>query len=254
MTCDEARDRLLSARRGRLSPEEARALAAHLEGCAACRAEDAADRALDEALASRLPRHAAPAALKAKLSASARPPSRWRAAVPAIAAAVAVAASVSLYYERAVIPRVRAVAQLETEVVNDHLRLVTREQPLPVESGGIHQVKPWFTGKLDFAPVVPFSGDDEFPLQGGAVSWLLDRKAAAFEFKRRLHTITLLVFRAEGLRFPGGASVSMGHAEAHRLKLRGFNVVMWRDGDLGYSLVSDVDGAELLTLGAKITP
>ena len=33
---------------------------------------------------------------------------------------------------------------------------------------------------------------------------------------------------------------------------RGFNVLLWRDGDLGYALVSDVDRSELARLAAKV--
>ena len=33
---------------------------------------------------------------------------------------------------------------------------------------------------------------------------------------------------------------------------RGFNVLLWRADDLGYALVSDVDGAELRDLAARI--
>ena len=33
---------------------------------------------------------------------------------------------------------------------------------------------------------------------------------------------------------------------------RGFSVVAWRRGDLGYALVSDVDGHELTALAAKL--
>jgi anti-sigma factor RsiW len=144
-----------------------------------------------------------------------------------------------------VIPGVRATASLDVEAVNDHLRLLTSEHPLDVESGGIHRVKPWFAGKLDFAPTTAFAGDDDFPLQGGAVSWFLDRKAAAFGYKRRLHAITLLVFRAEGLAFPASARAS---------RARGYNIVIWRDGELGHALVSDVDASELAALRAQITP
>src|SRR6185369_13609046 len=96
-----------------------------------------------------------------------------------------------------------------------HLRVLVSEHPLEIESGGMHQVKPWFTGRLDFAPVVPFLGDDEFPLQGGAVGYFLDRKAATFVYKRRLHTISLFVFRADGLSFPTRGQEPMGRVRAH---------------------------------------
>jgi anti-sigma factor RsiW len=33
---------------------------------------------------------------------------------------------------------------------------------------------------------------------------------------------------------------------------RGFNVLLWRDGELGYCLVSDVNRSDLDTLAARI--
>ena len=48
----------------------------------------------------------------------------------------------------------------------------------------------------------PSRGDDDFPLVGGSVGYFRDCKAAVFVFKRRLHTITLLVFPPEGLAWP----------------------------------------------------
>ena len=148
----------------------------------------------------------------------------------------------------------RATAQLETEAVNDHLRILYSEHPIEVESGGIHQVKPWFTGRLDFAPALGFAGDAEFPLQGGAVSWFLDRKAAAFVFKRRLHTISLFVFRADGLPWPTSGLVPVGRVMARPGRVRGFNVLSFRDGELGYALVSDVDANDLAALCGRIEP
>ncbi len=220
--------------------------------------DDAVDRALGEALAKRLPRYQAPPSLKRRLEERhlAERPSpwraRWRAAAPALAVGLSLAAGIPLYYESVVLPRTRATAQLELEAVNDHLRVLYSERPLEVESGGIHQVKPWFAGRLDFAPTMAFGGDLDFPLQGGAVSWFLDRKAAAFVFKRRLHTITLFVFRADGLTWPTSGLVPIGRVMARPSRVRGFNVLLWRDGDLGYALVSDVDPNDLATLGARV--
>jgi anti-sigma factor RsiW len=137
------------------------------------------------------------------------------------------------------------------EAVNDHLRVLYSEHPVEVQPG-IHQVKPWFEGRLDFAPVVAFAGDDDFPLQGGSVAYFLDRKAATFVFKRRLHVITLFVFRAEGLPWPAVATEPVGAARGELRTTRGYHVLLWRKDDLGYALVSDMDPRELSTLGAKI--
>jgi len=254
MSCDDARALLLDAQRGRLAPELRARMQAHVQGCAACAHEEAAEALLSDALEHRLPQHAAPVALKRRLAQTWPRPEdtgRWRrwgrVLVPAAVAAALLVVAVPLYYQRA-----GRGETMVAEAVNDHLRVLTSQHPLDVESGGIHQVKPWFEGRLDFAPVVRFAGDAEFPLRGGAIGYYLDRKAAVFVFGRRLHTITLLVFRADGLPWPRGDEQRIGAARAHVSSERGFTCVLWREGELGYALVSDVDPADLNGLAAKL--
>jgi len=139
------------------------------------------------------------------------------------------------------------------EAVNDHLRMLDRPRPLDVESGGIHQVKPWFTGRLDFAPVVAFAGDEQFPLKGGSIGYFVDRRAAVFVYGRRLHSITLFVFRASGLPWPTHGLRPLGSIAVYATAARGFNVILWERGDLGYALVSDLDSTELLQLARLIS-
>jgi len=259
MTCDEARELLLDAQRGRLPADQRGALEGHQASCEACAHEAAAEALLSEALEGRLPQHAAPVALKRRLAAAwpdapaAEPaPRRWaswrRALVPALAVGVLLLAALPLYYQRSSGPGEPMV----TEAVNDHLRLLSSQHPLDIESGGMHQVKPWFEGRLDFAPVVRFLGDDEFPLRGGAVGYYLDRKAAVFVFHRRLHAVTLLVFRAEGLPWPRRGLERVGGVTAQVTTSRGFNAIVWREGELGYALVSDVDLPELARLVGRL--
>ena len=143
---------------------------------------------------------------------------------------------------------------MDAESVNDHLRLLASRRPLDVESGGLHQVKPWFAGRLDFAPVVTFEGDADFPLKGGSVGYFRDRKAAVFVYARRLHPISLLVFRADGLSWPSRSLTRVNDVEASVAAERGFNVIVWRRGELGYALVSDVDAGELKAFAARLTP
>lgn len=49
--------------------------------------------------------------------------------------------------------------------------------------------------------------------------------------------------RADGLALPPRAT---------RRTERGFNVVLWRGGALGYALVSDVERADLAALASKL--
>jgi anti-sigma factor RsiW len=243
-TCAELQPLLRDAARGRLDQGQATVVTAHLGTCAACRAISDQERVLDQLLEEKLPQHPASLALKRRLAA--RLPSvhepvksarsrRW-----ALLALPLAACAVLVLLLR---PGTGARDPLVDEAINDHLRVVYRDQPVDVASGGPHRVKPWFTGRLDFAIPHVYGGDDEFTLVGGAVALFHDRKAALLVYKRQLHTISLFVFPSDGLVLPSDARVRQE---------RGFSVVLWHDGDLGYALASDLNGADLQTLARRI--
>jgi anti-sigma factor RsiW len=258
MDCTEVRNHLLDRRRGTLSAELRELVNAHLAGCEACRAEDAADRELSVALRDRLPRRDAPDSLRRSIERrlagdppKAARPGRGRRGALAFVAAATLALAAAFF----IVSKPSQPDAMVAEAVNDHLRVLYGSRPIEIESGGVHQVKPWFEGRVDFAPAVGFGGDDDYPLQGGAIAYFIDRKAAAYVYKRRLHVITLFVYRADGLPWSplqAGSSVTLGHAHAKEVTTRGFHVLLWRDGDLGYALVSDLDPRELEVLGSKI--
>ena len=251
MDCQTARLQLLDDQQGRLDPTAATALGAHLAQCPECSREEMAERLLTEQLERHLPQHAAPLALKRRLAAQwstaprvppIRPRGSWR-RWPAIAAcvlALIIAAAVVAGWLAGRDPAERLVS----EAVNDHLRVLARGPALDVPSGDMHQVRPWLTGRLDFAPVIRFAGDADFPLRGGTVDYFLDRRAAVAVYGRRLHTVTLIVTRAEGLPWPDPPSVAA--------RARGFNVRLWQRDGLGYALVSDLDPTELARLAERL--
>ncbi len=254
MDCTEARTHLLDRRRGRLDDSLRGPLDAHLADCADCRREDAADGALSELLDARLPRRPAPPSLRRALEARLEPRrtlrarGQWMRTFAAMAAGAAIAVLAMILWR----DRSSAEQAMVGEAVNDYLRVRYSEHPVEIESGGIHQVKPWFQGRIDFAPLTSFGGDDEFPLQGGAVSYFVDRKAAAYIFTRRLHVVVLFVFRADGLPWPGLGLRPIGRARGTFVTSHGYHVALWHEGDLGYALVSDVNETDLTVLAAKI--
>jgi anti-sigma factor RsiW len=273
MDCADARHLLLDLVRERLAAPLAESVRSHLSGCPACRRAAAAEAALEAVLTERLPHPAAPAALKTRLlahaalagaslaEASARAPApppaalgvaaRARAgrfrfsrfAAPALAAAMALF-SVGLLAERRWAAPGAEAPRLTDEFVNDHLRFLAALRPLELESAENHQVKPWFEGRLDFAPVVPVPDVRDLALRGGAVGYVLDRRAAVVAYTLRRHAVTMLVFRADGLSWPDSSPLN-ADSPGFTGATRGFSVVAWRAGALGYALVSDVDPSEL---------
>ncbi len=252
MDCGGARELNLNGLRGRLSSELASQLREHLSTCAPCRDHAEAERVLGEVLDVHLPQYAAPLALKRRLAAgwpastpAAPAPRRIERSARAAAMAMAAAAAVILVVGSSTaffVQQRSELSQLESETVNDHLRMLGGA-PLAQVAGGLHEVKPWFGGKLDFAPAVQFAGNEDYPLQGGAVEPFLDRRAAVFVYRRRLHTASLFVVQGDGLAFPTTLRTRI---------VRGFSVALWKAGGQGYALVSDLNLGELLELQAEI--
>ncbi len=258
MDCNDAQIMIVDDVRGRLSSEEQARLHEHVAGCEACAHESRVEQALTDVLTNRLPKSKAPQSLLRRLrrrSSAARTDRfrgpAWWATLAAAAAALALSLSGWIVYKSTLAPGDDGA--LTHEAINDHLRITFSEHPIEIASGGIHQVKPWFAGKVDFAPVIGFSGDDDFPLVGGSVAYFIDRKAAAFLFQRRLHKISLLVFPIDGLPWPRAGSRDVGDLKAVARSARGFNVLFWQANGLGYALVSDVDAAELSALALKVS-
>jgi len=249
------RAQMLDALRGRLDEAARVSFEQHLASCEECQKIFEREKALDRALGKR-PTYALPNHLRERLNAqvspkpASKPKSSWLTRRPAMVAFAAVPLLAVLLFVRA---WTNPNQELVSEAVNDHLRVLYAEHPIEIASGGIHQVKPWFTGRVDFAPPISFSGDDEFPMEGGSIALFVDRKAATFVFKHKLHTITLFVFRNEGLNFPIRNNVKLGSLAGTATRLRGFNTLLWKDGDLGYALVSDVNADELVRLANKVT-
>ena len=206
---------------------------------------DPAERALDELLR-RAPRHTAPEALRRRLRLLVGPAVVPAPRIRAWAALVPLAAGLLLVAGGLLVGRagrdLGEPGSLVSEAVDDHLRVLARQQPPDIASGGPHQVKPWFEGKLDFAPNVPTPSGDAVRLKGGSIGYVFDRKAAVLEYAVHGHAATLLVFRAEGLRWPRAGEASQA----------GWNVVLWREGDLAYAVVSDLGAAELAEVAAAL--
>jgi anti-sigma factor RsiW len=182
MSCGEIQPLVRDATRGGLDAATRAHVYEHLASCPACAKLADEERALDELLEKRLPQYAAPLALKRRLQARlpqrAATPVRRRSALGRwlTPLSIAVAASAVLAVGLRKWPSGPG-EPLVADAVADHLRVVYRDHPTDIESGGPHQVKPWFTGRLDFALPTVFGGDDNFALEGGSTESLATRSS-----------------------------------------------------------------------------
>lgn len=223
---------------GELDAVNAQAFEAHLKTCQACAGALGELQALRARIATPELRTPAPAALRGRIedmleAETARPRRRIPAAVPWTLAggfAAAFAASV-------LVAPVMQVASLglEDQLVADHVRSTLVSHLVDVETSDRHTVKPWFNGKIDFAPPVVDLAPQGFPLVGGRVDYLQGRVVAALVYRRNKHVINVFIRpQAGGLRLP---SAGGGH--------EGYSLVRWTEGGLEFWAVSDVEKHDL---------
>ena len=232
MTCNDAADALDPYVDGELAPDEAAAFEQHVETCAACRDRLEQRRALRRAIR-RVPYRAAPERLRAAVATA----PRGRSIRPLLAWAATLLLGVSLGAAGAVLARrgeAGTASEVLTEAVVDaHVRALMGDHLLDVPSSDQHTVKPWFVGKIDFAPPVTDLSAEGFPLAGGRLDYVAGRPAAALVYRRRQHTIDLFVW-------PDAAG---GPDET--ATLRGFNLRRWSRGGMSFRAVSDLGAADL---------
>jgi anti-sigma factor RsiW len=218
-----------------LDAGNAAALEAHVAGCGGCAAELAAIREVRARLAAAPLRYAAPPSLHARLEAAlaeaTAPPRRRGLAAETwvMSGAVgALAASLALF---ALVPSGQS---LEGQLIDAQARSLEAQHLVDVETSDRHTVKPWFNGKVDFAPPVVDLAAQGYPLTGGRLDRVDGRRAAALVFHRRAHAINLFIWPGEA---PATPLVE---------RRQGYSLVRWGKGGLVFWAVSDVDTPDLV--------
>ena len=121
-------------------------------------------------------------------------------------------------------------------VIARHIASLGNPQNLvQVSSSDRHTVKPWFVGRIDFAPPVRELQSAGFELVGGRLDRFNGRSAAALVYRIREHHIYLFVWRVEAL----------GSEPMRASTLHGYSVATWAAEGLGFAAVSDVDAQDL---------
>jgi anti-sigma factor RsiW len=234
---------------GELAPAEAVRVSAHMESCPACTEMQAQLVTLVGRIRHSAPYYAASDALRAAVQARiaavvtsevqevhiARQFWKWRlpgwhlGSIAPFGTGFALAACIALLL---MLPR---GGGLPDAVVADHIRALQPGHLMDVVSTDQHTVKPWFDGRLDYAPPVKDLKAQSFPLAGRRLDFLDNRPVAALVYQRRQHIIDLYVW-------PNGGHLDHGPTEGSR---SGYNFLRWSHDGMAFWAVSDLDAHEL---------
>ncbi len=108
-------------------------------------------------------------------------PNRWRGFVRQFAAMAAVCL-LSVFGTWAVIHQPDAVAETEHDVVAAHVRSLLQNSTIQVVVERSHTVRPWFNGKVEFAPPVKDLTAEGFPLYGGRLDYVDGHRVATLVY------------------------------------------------------------------------
>ena len=241
--CPDKEPMLHSLLDGELDAANALAMEAHLKACPGCAAEFERLGALSRLVRAPGVAHAAPATLAERIEALAPAsgrPARRESRLARLApwglsgTFAAIAAGMALVM---INPGAHEAA-IEDQVIADHVRSLQASHLTDVATSDRHTVKPWFNGKVDFAPPVVDLAAQGFPLAGGRLDYLNGREVAALVFRHGRHVINLFVWPSK----PGEARVG----ETRRA---GYGIAYWTSGGLEFWAVSDVGSADLEAFG-----
>jgi anti-sigma factor RsiW len=245
MSHDQVRELLDAYVDRELDVVTALALDRHLSECDACRVTFMRYEQLHSSVKAQIPRFKAPEGLESKIraqlhSAAYNPHSRapqrkrfldWRAW--SIAASVGIVVFGGLLLLQ--IAKRQSTSQVVAEqVVSSHIRSLMANHLADVPSTDQHTVKPWFNGRLDFAPVVKNLSSKGFSLVGGRLDFINNRPVAALVYRRRQHPINLFVWPSTD-----------SDASLRTTTIKGYNLVHWTQEHMTYWAVSDLNAAEL---------
>ena len=256
MRCEEVQDLASAWLDNELSDARARSVAEHEARCEACHAYVTDIRRLAEQMA-RLGPEPAPPGLEERIRAlisegqgadeqsisvipfSAR--RGWRGFAQQ-AASMAAVCLLSVFGTWAVIHQPGDVPTTQHDVVAAHVRSLLQDNTIQVVSSDTHTVRPWFNGRVEFAPPVKDLTAEGFPLAGGRLDYVDGHRVATLVYHRRKHTISVFVWPEHS-----GSSSSRPPA-----RTEGLNVLSWTKDGMVWWAVSDLDPVELRELRALL--
>jgi anti-sigma factor RsiW len=232
MICVEAEPLLGACLDGELDARTAFSIEAHLSACDKCSAQYRKLELLHEELSAPgldWSEGADLRPLRAAIMRRTSPAKSWW--KPSLVAAAAAALAIAL-----VVPTLlpRKGVSLDRQIVDNHVRSLMGGHLLDVPSSDRHTVKPWFQGKLPFAPVTPDLSAEGFVLTGGRLDVIAGRPAAAIVYQSKNHIINVWM-----------ASAPAGEQKPTASELDGYHVLQWRKDGLEFWVASDLNLPEL---------
>lgn len=226
---------------GELGDVERGALEAHLEDCRLCRRAVAFQQAFKDRLRAPMASVAPPPQLACRIQqALCREPAPlmrgpfWRRRrilrpMPMAAGATALGLTAWLWF-----------GSSTDELVRDIVARHSRRLPLEIQGTDAGSVELWLSDKVDFRVQVP-QPDGRLSLMGARLSHVRDHSAVYLLYgnpEAPHRRVSVIVYDDPRFKAPFGAQ-KVDDRDVHLANAAGYNVAVWKQNEVVYSLVSD---------------
>ena len=204
------------------------------------RFDDTSDEMLGRRLAGELPRHTAPARLRVSIVDAANPRSRR----PAWLMPMLTAAATAMVLVLAVMPVLPRI--VPADPVQRYVRAVVSEHSRAIMWGARHgevlpTALPWLTQESGISLNRVFVGDERLTFVAAEPVYLERQRGVAIHYKDSDgHMISYVALPAVGLTVPDRERVQIERWRPALLRDSGFASWVWKQGDVGCFLVSDM--------------
>jgi anti-sigma factor RsiW len=213
----------------------------HVQSCPECAHFVHNGRAIQTVVQSERLYYAAPRRLESRVLAAVRAaeraeqPRRRSFLRPAIGIAAFASLLVLCWFVFARVSHANREAVVTEQVMGSHVHSLMANHLLDIASDNAYLVKPWFNGRLDYAPPVVDLNHQGYPLLGARLDYLIDRSVSALVYTRQKHLINLFVWPTVEPDTP-----TMRQESRH-----GYQLCRWTLGGMTYCAVSDLSAQEL---------
>lgn len=259
MTCEQPKLQLYLYLDGELSPSDAADVEQHVRTCQVCQAEAVTHHRLQTLLQDALPDEEVPDYLWASIveqlpkhePAHATPATRrwsdkawW---------GIGVAALVFMILAVKMMWFSQPVPIIVREMVDSQIRAELMHAPYDQVAAETGAIRRWFDGQVEFAPPLPSILSEHYQFQGVRLNYFLDRRVAEIAYRSQNHVLAFLMFARQDLSLATMPSVRMGDRTFYVHHYKGYSTVLWQDGEVFCSLVSDLQLPEILRVAREAT-
>jgi anti-sigma factor RsiW len=169
----------------------------------------------------------------------------------ATTAILALAIALPLYHRWAV-PAPDPTGRIVGEAARDYHRLLLNYPPHGTNPAEPMQIQQWFQQTLNFSPALQFWGNQDIRLVRGYPTYIMERRAACLIFKMGDAISTLYVFPGADIPIPPHNRRQINGYAPYQATARDQRVLLWRQGELAFLIVSPLTNPELDQLFLRI--